>query len=151
MAHLGRVINRDGKFVAKIYTRELDTRFAMEGPPRDDEQKAMQDLSFIRAAADGEATRPAKLQAMQLAAKHLRDEAKATARGGTKAASAGSYFARLKYVEDSEQKAVIGPRRATQRRAEADLAPPRLLQLPSRRLPFPRHSLIRKTAQISSH
>ena len=56
----------------------------MEGPLRDDEQQAAQDLSAIRAAADGEATRPAKLQAMQLAAKHLRDGAKAAARGGIK-------------------------------------------------------------------
>ena len=32
MAHLGRVVNKDGKFIAKIYTRESDTRFAMEGP-----------------------------------------------------------------------------------------------------------------------
>ena len=56
MAHLGRVVNKDGKFIAKIYTRELDTRFAMEGPRRGDEQQASQDLSSIRAAADGEAT-----------------------------------------------------------------------------------------------
>ena len=53
----------------------------MEGPVRDDEKQAAQDLSSIRAAADGEATRLAKLQAMQLAAKQLRDGAKAAARG----------------------------------------------------------------------
>ena len=51
-------------------------RFAMTGPPRDSEQAATQDLSFIRAAAGGEATRLVGLKAMQLAAKHLRDEAK---------------------------------------------------------------------------
>ena len=122
MAHLGGVINRAGHFVAKVETKESGTRFKMEGPGRDDEQQAAQDLSAIRAAADGVATRPAKLQAMQLAAKHLRDEAKATARGGIKVAGAGSYFARLEYVEDSEKKAIIGPRRATERRAQADLA-----------------------------
>ena len=88
MAHLGRVINKDGKFIAKIYTRELDTRFAMEGPPRDDEQQAAQDLSGIRAAADGEATRSGGLKAMQLAAKHLRDAAKRL-RDATKAVPCG--------------------------------------------------------------
>ena len=51
---LGGVINKDGKFIAKIDTSESGTRFAMVGPPRDDEQQAVQDLSFIRAAADGE-------------------------------------------------------------------------------------------------
>ena len=122
MAHLGGVINKAGQFVAKVETKDSETRFKMEGPARDDEQQAAQDLSAIRAAADGVATRPAKLQAMQLAAKHLRDEAKATARGGIKVAGVGSYFARLEYVEDSEKKAIIGPRRATERRAQADLA-----------------------------
>jgi hypothetical protein len=76
MAHLGDVFNKHGRFVAKIDTKESGMRFAMTGPPRDSEQEATQDLSFIRAAADGEATRLVGLQAMQLAAKHLRDEAK---------------------------------------------------------------------------
>ena len=111
----GSIEKVDGRFIAMIDTNH-------SGPVRDDKQQAAQDLSAIRAAADGEATRPAKLQAMQLAAKHLRDAAKATARGGIKAAGAGSYFARLEYVEDSEKKAIIGPRRATERRAKADLA-----------------------------
>ena len=77
MAHFGRVFNKNGQFIAKIYTRESDTRFAMEGPRRDDEQQAAQDLSIIRAAADGEATRTGGLKAMQLAAKRLQDAVKA--------------------------------------------------------------------------
>ena len=77
MAHLGGVINKDGQSFAKIDTSESGTRFAMEGPPRDDEQQATQDLSFIRAAADGEVTRLSGLKAMQLTAKSLRDAAKA--------------------------------------------------------------------------
>ena len=53
MAHVGNVFHKDGQFIAKIDTSESGTRFAMAGPPRDDEQQAAQDLSFIRAAADG--------------------------------------------------------------------------------------------------
>ena len=93
----------------------------MVGPPRDDDQQAAQDLSAIRAAAVEEATRPAKLQAMQLAAKQLRDGAKAAALGGTKEAEAEGYTARIQYLENSEKKEIVGPRRATQRRAEADM------------------------------
>ena len=76
MAHLGGVINRDGRFIAKTDTKDSGTRFAMEGPLRDDEQQAAQDLSAIRAATSGGATRSGGLKAMQLAAKHLRDAAK---------------------------------------------------------------------------
>ena len=111
----GSIDKADGRFIAMINTNH-------SGPFRDDKQQATQDLSAIRAAADGVATRPAKLRAMQLAAKHLRDEAKATARGGIKAAGAGAHFARVEYVEDSELKEITGPRRATERRAQADLA-----------------------------
>jgi hypothetical protein len=71
MARLGGVINKDGKFIAKIDTSESGTRFAMVGPPRDEEQQAVRDLSFIVAAADGELTRFGGFKAMQLAAKHL--------------------------------------------------------------------------------
>ena len=65
MAHLGGVINKAGQFVAKVETKDSDKRFKMEGPARDDEQQAAQDLSFIRAAADGEVTRFGGLKAMQ--------------------------------------------------------------------------------------
>ena len=65
MAHLGGVINKAGQFVAKVETKDSDTRFKMEGPARDDEQKAAQDLSSIRAAADGQATRSGGLRAMR--------------------------------------------------------------------------------------
>jgi hypothetical protein len=81
MARLGGVINKDGEFIAKIDTSESGTRFAMVGPPRDEEQQAARDLSFIVAAADGELTRFGGLKAMQLAAKHLRDAARAAPSG----------------------------------------------------------------------
>ena len=77
MAHLGGVINKDGQFIAKIDTKESGTRFKMVGPVRDEEQLAARDLSFMRAAADGEATRTGGLKAMQLAAKNLRETTKA--------------------------------------------------------------------------
>ena len=64
MAHLGGVINKAGQFVAKVETKDSGARFKMEGPARDDEQQAAQDLSSIRAAADGEATRSGGLKAM---------------------------------------------------------------------------------------
>ena len=73
--HLGGVINKASQFIAKVETKESGTRFKMEGPARDDEQQAAQDLSSIRAAADGQATLSGGLKAMQLAAKHLRDAA----------------------------------------------------------------------------
>jgi hypothetical protein len=122
MAHLGGVINKNGKFIATIDTRESDTRFYILGPVRNEKQQAAQDLSSIRAAADGEATRLAKLQAMQLAAKQLRDGAKAAARGGIKEVEAEGYIARIKYLDNSEEKEIVGPRRDTERRAQADLA-----------------------------
>ena len=49
----------------------------MEGPARDDEKQAAEDLSSIRTAADGETTRSSGLKAMQMPAKNLRDTAKA--------------------------------------------------------------------------
>ena len=74
------------------------------------------------------ATRLAKLQAMQLAAKHFRDGAKdlqdgakATVRGGTKEVEGEGYIARTKYLDNFEEKEMPGPRRATERRAQADL------------------------------
>ena len=51
MAHLGFVFNKGGQSIARIDTSESGTRFAMEGPLRDDEKQAAQDLSSIRVAA----------------------------------------------------------------------------------------------------
>ena len=124
----GSIEGVDGRFIAKIDTSESGTRIWIEGPPRDGEQQAAQDLSAIRSAADGSATRLAKFQAMQLAASHLRDEAKhlrdsskATARGGTKEVVGEGYIARIQYLDNSDEKEIAGPRRATERRAQADL------------------------------
>ena len=60
---------------------------------------------------------------MQVAAKLLRDEAKALARGGIKQDAAGRWFARFQYVDCGiTNKEIVGPPRQSQRRAENDLA-----------------------------
>jgi hypothetical protein len=50
------------------------------------------------------------MKAMQLAAKHLRDEAKAMPSGS------------MEYLDKSAKQKILGPRRATERRAHAELA-----------------------------
>ena len=100
MAQLGVVIRKTGQYVAKIDTLAAGTRYKMLGPPRgDDEQLAYQDLCYIRAAAEGAPSHVDALCAMQTAAKLLRDEAKALARGGTTQDAAGSWLARFQYVD----------------------------------------------------
>ena len=124
MAQLGVVCTRNGKHVAKIATYELGTRYKFTGPPRgDDEQQAYQDLFYIRAAAEGAPTRVQGLHDMQTAAKLLRDEAKALARGGIAQDAAGSYYARFQYADAGiTKKRILGPLRQGERRAENDLA-----------------------------
>ena len=101
MAQLGGVYASNGKFFAKIDIREGGARFYMEGPRREDEQRATQDLTDIRAAASGEATRLDGLRAMKLAAKRLQEEAKAAIRGGTPAVDSDCFAARIQYMEES--------------------------------------------------
>ena len=84
MAQLGNVHTSKGKVFAKIDTTEAKERFYMEGPRRDAEQQAAQDLTYIRAAASGESTRLGELRAMKRATERLQDEAKAAMRGGIK-------------------------------------------------------------------
>ena len=40
MAHLGGVMNKNGRFIAKIDTMESGARFWIEGPARNDEEQA---------------------------------------------------------------------------------------------------------------
>jgi hypothetical protein len=77
MAHLGGVFQSGGMFFAKVDTKESGEHYKMEGPLRGDHHEAHQDLDYIRSAAEGEVTRAEGLQSMKLAAKELRDEAKA--------------------------------------------------------------------------
>ena len=122
MAHLGGVFTTNGKFFAKIETREGGTRFHMEGPRREDKEQAAQDLSDIRVAASGEASRLDELRAMKLATKRLQEAAKAATRGGIKDVDSDCFVARIKFVEDSVEQEIAGPPRRTERRAKADLA-----------------------------
>ena len=122
MAQPGNVYASNGRFLAKIDTTEKGKRFYMEGPRREDKQHAIEDLTDIRAAASGRATRLDKLLAMKLATKRPQEEAKAALRGGTPAIGSDCFAARIKYVEDSTQKSTSGPPRRTERRAKADLA-----------------------------
>ena len=124
MSTLGVVAQEDNQFVAKIATYDLGKRYRFAGPLRgDDERLAYQDLCYIRAAADGAPSHVDGLCAMQTAAKLLRDEAKALARGRIKQDASGSWFARFKYVDCGiTNKEILGPPRQSERRAENDLA-----------------------------
>ena len=116
MSNLGVVTQKYRQFVAKIATYDLGKRYQFAGPLRgDDEQLAYQDLCYIRAAAAGAPSHVDGLCAMKTAAKLLRDEAKALARGGIKQGAAGSWFARLKYVDAGiTQKEIVGPPRQSE-------------------------------------
>ena len=67
MANKGDVYSSHGKFFAKIEAQEEGIRFHMKGPHREDKQQATQDLTNIRAAASGRATRLDELLAMKQA------------------------------------------------------------------------------------
>ena len=123
MSELGFVTQKDSQFVAKVNTKVLGKQYQFVGPLRgQDEQQAYQDLCYIRAAAEGALTRVQGLRDMQTAAKLLRDEAKALARGGVKQ-DAANWFARFQYVDCGiTKKEIVGPPRQSERRAENDLA-----------------------------
>ena len=61
MANQGDVYSTKGEFFAKIEAQEDGVRFHMKGPRRDTNHLAVQDLTEIRAAASGEATRLGEL------------------------------------------------------------------------------------------
>ena len=83
MAHLGGVSCKDNLFFSKVDTQELGVRYKMEGPLRSDEQESFRDLHYIRSCAEGDATRAEGLHSMKLAAKDLRETAKADAQNSS--------------------------------------------------------------------
>ncbi len=91
MGRLGGVFRRDGRFVAKVETQESGVRYKMEGPLRAVEQEAVQDLDYIRSAAEGEPTWAEGLQSMKLAAKEVPTTCVAPARGGVIAIASRSF------------------------------------------------------------
>ena len=110
-SRLGKLVTKHNKVQAIIDTDYMGTRYYFTGPPRgDDEQQAHRDLCYIRAAAEGSLSHVDGLCAMQVAAKLLRDEAKALARGGIKQDAAGRWFARFQYVDCGiTKKEIVGP------------------------------------------
>ena len=62
---------------------------------------------------------------MKLAAKELREEvkaeAKASTRGAIKKEGATGYTARLRYIENGKERAMLGPSCSSERRAQIDL------------------------------
>ena len=124
MSELGFVTQKDSQFVARVNTKVLGTQYQFVGPLRgQDEQLAYQDLCYIRAAAEGAPTRVQGLRDMQTAAKLLRDEAKALARGGIMQDAAGSWLARIRYIDAGiTEKKILGPPRQSEQRAQNDLA-----------------------------
>jgi hypothetical protein len=133
MAHLGGVSRRNDMFFAKVDTQDSGVRYWMEGPLRKDQQEACQDLDYIRSAAGGDATWAQGLHSMKLAAKELREEvkaeAKASTRGAIKKEGATGYTARLRYIENGKARAMLGPARQSERRAQIDLDKLRALPL----------------------
>ena len=123
-SRLGTLVTKHQKVQAIIDTDYMGTRYKFAGPPRgDDEQQAHRDLCYIRAAAEGSLSHVDGLCAMQIAAKLLRDEAKALARGGIWQDAAGSYYARFRYIDAGiTEKKILGPPRQSEQRAENDLA-----------------------------
>ena len=126
MANKGDVYSSKGKLFAKIEAQEDGIRSLMKGPRREDKQQAAQDLTYIRAAASGGSTRLGELRAMKRATERLQNEAKAAMRGGIKIIRSDRIIARIKFTEDSVEKEILGPPRATERRAKSDLVKLRL-------------------------
>ena len=88
IASLGGVFHRDGRFFAKVETQESGVRYKMEGPLRAVEHEAVQDLDYIRSAAEGEPTWAEGLQSMKLALVII-------FKGLTPLRTSGDFYARL--------------------------------------------------------
>ena len=79
MARKECIVGKDGEHFVNIDITHAGMRYHFEGRRRNDEAKAQADLTYIYSAATTGATRAEGLQAMKVAAKTLRDEAKAAA------------------------------------------------------------------------
>ena len=119
-AQLGCVCSREGRFRAEFKAKESEKVLRFEGPWCSSEELAQDDLLTIRAAAHPIMTRAAALQAMELQAIHLKDDAKGE--GGGIEAKKNQYRARVRYIDSSGACRVRqGPARHTEARAQADL------------------------------
>ena len=118
-SQLGKVVNTDGKFCARVLPRDVGQARDFTGPRHDDGQDATDDLLAIRAAGAEHTTRVGALEAMRQAANSLKDQAKA-GRGGLEY-HGGEIRARIQYNEDDVERNIRGPRRIEERHARADL------------------------------
>ena len=119
-AELGFAADRDGSYRAEFSIREGQQIRHIRGPGRSNKQRALGDLNIIRAAAPEGASRADGFQAMEAAAKRLKDVAAAEAGGLEKVGD--EHRARVQYLTTSGERRVIqGPRRHDERRAQADL------------------------------
>ena len=86
MAQEGCVTSKNGQHFVNIDVTCAGTRYHFEGPQRHAILKAQEDLDRIRASAEPTSSRRERLELMRIAAKCIRDEAKAARREGGKAA-----------------------------------------------------------------
>ena len=136
MAQEGCVTSKGGKYFVNIDVTCAGTRYHFEGPPRHASQTAQEDLDRIRASAEPTSSRRERLELMQIAAKCIREEAKAARReegraarsswprqleGGISERPAYSFRARIKHRGEHDTHEIVGPTRTSRRRAEADL------------------------------
>ena len=115
LEEIGGVVEESGAFRVRMW---LDGR-NVDGPRRGNQQRALSDLSTIRTAAAEHTSRANGLEAMQAAAKNLK-EAAATEAGGVVEVD-GEHRARVQYTDNTRISCEIkGPRRDDGRRAQAD-------------------------------
>jgi hypothetical protein len=119
-AELGHCGHRDGQSRAEFKVRDSGRELRFKGPYHDREELAQDDLLTIRAAATKRMTRAEALQAMELQAIHLKNEA--TGEDGGLHAKGSQHQARVQYTDSSgARKDMYGPVRHDARRAQADL------------------------------
>jgi len=119
-AELGFVAELAGTYRADFNIREEEKIRHIRGPRRGSQQRALDDLSLIRTAAAEHTSRADGLEAMQAAAKRLKEAAAAEAGGVVEID--GEHRARLQYTDCARNSCEIkGPRRHDERRAQADL------------------------------
>ena len=98
-AELGFAADRDGSYRAEFSIREGQQIRHIRGPGRSNKQRALGDLNIIRAAAPEGASRADGFQAMEAAAKRLKDVAAAEAGGLEKVGD--EHRARVQYLTTS--------------------------------------------------
>ena len=118
-SQLGKVVNINGKFSARFRPRDFGQAIDFTGPGHDNEKRATEDLSAIRAAGAVYATRMGALEAMRQEAKRLKDLSRTES--GDLQFCGDEVRARVRYSENCVLHCIYGPSRIEERRARADL------------------------------